>query len=231
MHIHIPSLSLSLSTHVPHVPLVARDTFFAAATRDAVFASARSFWDFFLATRVFFAAPREFFAATRGFTCSSKRLYLQQQETLFAATIEFFAATINFLCNNKRFLRFLCSSKSLALLQQENSLQQQETFFAAARKHFAVAREYLRFLGYVFFFFFCAVVRGWFFPSLWFSFYDFCVSVCLLLLVAAFCSFRLPVSKAQESCRPFSSSSELRLQSSQDGCIRVLQDQSKKKRF
>jgi hypothetical protein len=48
------------------------------------------------------------------------------------------------------------------------------------------------------------------FPSLWFSFYDFCVSVCLLILVVAFCSFRLPVSKAQESCRPFSSSSELR---------------------
>jgi hypothetical protein len=80
-------------------------------------------------------------------------------------------------------------------------------------------------------FFFFAVVRGWFSPTLRFSFYDFCVSVCLLLLVAAFCSFRLPVSKAQESCRPFSSSSELRLRSSQDGCTRVLQDQSKKKLF
>jgi len=102
-------------------------------------------------------------------------------------------------------------------------------FFSATKEHFSVARNFLRFLGI--FIFILAVVRGWFFPSLWFSFYDFCVSVCLLLLVAAFCSFRLLMSKAQESCRPFSSSSELKLRSSQDGCTRVLQNQSKKKWF
>jgi hypothetical protein len=67
-------------------------------------------------------------------------------------------------------------------------------FFSATREHFSLARDFLRFLGI--FIFILAVVRGWFFPSLWFSFYDFCESMCLLLLVAAFCSFRLPVSKA-----------------------------------